>query len=133
MLPILCMCEFVYTLWCLCVSILTNRYHNDLILNAPRGVVRVSVTNYQLKSQFSSTILIPILLRKLSDRVYVYNIRTHFTNHSFVRGRMLSIFAAQSRIFPLFFFTIWFCGFEHGGKFSTLITILYCQFGLNEN
>lgn len=133
MLPILCMCEFVYTLWCLCVSILTNRYHNDLILNAPRGVVRVSVTNYQLKSQFSSTILIPILFAK----AFRPCLRLQYSN-TLYQSQLCSwphaqYFCCSVSYLSIVFFTIWFCGFEHGGKFSTLITILYCQFGLNEN
>lgn len=129
MQPILCMSEFVYTLWCLClcVFVLTNRYHNGLILNAPKEFCVFflpPVTNYKLKSQFSSTILIPILgfffLRKLSDRVYVYNIRTHFTNHSFVRGAACLIFLLLSLVsFHCFFLStqFGFAGLNTEGNF----------------
>lgn len=118
MLPILCMCEFVYTLWCLCVSMLTNRYHNDLILNAPRGVVRVSVTNYKLKSQFSSTILIPIFFRESFPTVFMFTIFEHTLPITALFVAACLIFLLLSLVsFHCFFLQFGFAGLNTEGNF----------------
>lgn len=117
----------VNSLWCflVCMCVLclpiAARYHKW---------PNIDLTNYELKSQFLAQFWFQFYCGNFPTVfvcLLVYNIRTHSTNHSSVR--VAKNFAAQSLV--SFYVTAQLCWYEHGGKFSTLITILYCQFGLN--
>lgn len=103
----MCMFESVYTLWCLCVFflLLTNRYHNDVILNAPKEFLRCSLTKLRTKITIFSTILIPILLWKLSDRVFflVCLQYSNTLNQSQFRLWLLSLVSFHCVLFPFGF------------------------------